>query len=62
MGPLAPPAAGAAGTFTLNLAGGVAGVVVIGVDVDVGILEVVVLRCQIDVVGSSVSGGHSCCV
>ncbi len=40
----------------------IAGVVVIGVDIDVGILEVVVLWCQMDVVGSSCSGGHCSCV
>ncbi len=43
------------GDVYVALSGGVAGVVVIGVDIDVGIVEVVVLRCQIDIIGSSVS-------
>ena len=46
----------------VSLAGGVTGVVIVGVDVDVGVVEVVVLRCEVDVVGSSVSGGHFGCV
>jgi len=44
------------------LACGIAGVVVIGVYIDVGIIEVVVLRGQVDVIGSSVCGGHFRCV
>ena len=44
------------------LSGGVPGVVIIGLDIDVGVVEVVVLRGDVDVVGSGVSGGHSCCV
>jgi hypothetical protein len=50
------------GDVYVALTGGVAGVVVVGVDVDIGILKVVILRCQIDIVGSSVSNGHFCCV
>ncbi len=44
------------------LAGRVACAVVIGIDVDVGILEVVILWCQVDIVGSSSGSGHCCCV
>ncbi len=40
------------------LACGIAGAVVIGGDIDVDIVKVVVLRSQVDVIGSSVSGGH----
>jgi hypothetical protein len=40
----------------------VACAVVIGVEVDIGILEVVVLWCQVDIVGSSSSSRHCCCV
>jgi hypothetical protein len=32
------------------------------VDVDMGVVEVVVLRCEVDVVGSRVSGSHFGCV
>ncbi len=46
----------------VSLAGGVTGVVIVGVDVDVGVVEVVILWCEIDVVSSSVSGGHFGCV
>ncbi len=46
----------------LALAGRIACAVVIGVDIDIGILEVVVLWCQVDIVGSGSSSGHFCCV
>ncbi|MFN9941435.1 MAG: hypothetical protein ACK56I_18340, partial [bacterium] len=46
----------------VSLTGSVRGVVSVGLDIDVGIVEVVVLRSNVDVVGSSVSGGHSCFV
>ncbi len=46
----------------IALAGRVTCAVVIGIDVDIGILEVVVLWCQVDIVGSSSSSGHCCCV
>ncbi len=42
----------------IPLAGGVADVIIVGLDVDVGIVEVVVLWCEVDVVGSRVSGGN----
>jgi hypothetical protein len=42
----------------VSLAGGATGVIIVGVDVNMGIVEVVVLWCEVDVVGSSVSGGH----
>ena len=46
----------------IPLSGGVAGVVIVGLDVDVSVVKIIVLRSDVDVVGSSVSGGHSCCV
>ncbi len=46
----------------VTLTGGVTRVIIVGVDVDVGVVEVVVLWCEVDVVGSSVSGGHFGCV
>ncbi len=42
------------------LTGGVPGVVIVGLDING--FEVVILRGDVDVVSSSVSGGHSCCV
>ncbi len=50
------------GDVYVALACRVACAVIIGVDIDVGILEVVVLWCQVDIVGSSSSSGHCCCV
>ena len=41
------------------LTGGVPGIVIVGVDIDIGVFEVVVLLSDFDVVGSSVSCGHS---
>ena len=51
---------GSRGSRDVNvaLACGVARVVFIGVYIDVGIIKVIVFRCQVDVIGSSVSGGH----
>ncbi len=46
----------------IALACRVASVVVIGVDIDVGILEVVVLWCQVYIVSSRSSSGRCCCV
>ena len=61
-GPIGSCSSRCCGDVGVSLAGGVAGVVIVGVDVDVGIVEVVVLWCEVDVVGSSVSGGHFGCV
>ncbi len=59
-GPVSSSAWGG-GHIDVALAGRVAGVVVvIGGDVDVDLIMVVVLGSQINVVGSSVSGGNFC--
>ncbi len=46
----------------ISLGRGVASAVAIGVEVDVAIIEVIILWGQIDIVGSSCSRGHCCCV
>jgi hypothetical protein len=50
----------------ISLGRGVASAVVVGIEMDVSIIEVVVVMVilwgQINIVGSSCSSGHSCCV
>ncbi len=44
-GPVGSYCSRSGGDIYVSLAGGIAGVIVIGVDVDVGVIEVVILRC-----------------
>jgi hypothetical protein len=50
------------GDVYIALASHVTCAVVVGVDIDIGIFEVVIFWCQIDVVSSSSRSGHCCCV